>query len=661
MALGTCALSLALACGDASAPAAGDDPPAPGPELADAPLASPCPGRDEDFAFRALRLLQGRRPLGVRELQVLAGLVRELDAAGRPGRLLVARALARGDRWLARARTFLLDELRVPRVGVTAFPDCYGRPGPAAGDARLASFLRDHGPDEPVPEDLSDWTMSDVIDSSLRLDDLGPLLRAHLLARQVRPVGGNNVAEDDLERARRVYLGRGFAAAYLGRRLECLACHHGGDGTATDHDDPARDRTWPALPGLEDILYGGAAAIDEDAAYAAFRVHGFVNGPLRPWGGSRCGGFDPGRGGDLLGAQGRLAGELPAGAHALDLEDRLRRGLDLLRAGGLDAAADPERPEAALAALVALRLADAAWREASGRPLTLPHGQPRNPIQRSVLRELAAEFVGAGLSLRALFVAVAVHPLLDLAEPAACAGALPPVLEPFLDDNHAGDGVRREDPWLALDAAAHALGWTTPRRFPLPFGWDDEDLVRALGIYLDDSEPGHRGLDLVGALAWEAALGPAEDPGWSGEPALGSDPAGDAIDRLVALAREDPAATVEELALAVQDRVIQEPGFADPEARAAAEALLGLPLAARAAELSPAELDAALRRWAGALLMTPQFTLAGLPPPAWDAPPRLTLPESTSAALCERHLSALAAEVPGLRGDCEGDAPALDD
>lgn len=43
--------------------------------------------------------------------------------------------------------------------------------------------------------------------------------RAQILARQAHPVGGNNVAPAELERARRVSLGRGFEAAYLGRRL----------------------------------------------------------------------------------------------------------------------------------------------------------------------------------------------------------------------------------------------------------------------------------------------------------------------------------------------------------------------------------------------------------------------------------------------------------
>ncbi len=622
--------ALAACSDDAVAPFAEAEKPV----LAPAAVRSPCPGSDEAFVFRALRLIEGRRPAGVRELELLAAMIRQLDDAGLQGRLVVAEGLAKGARYEQRWHDFLLDQLRVPRLGSTSNPGCHGHPRPAAAGPALAGFIRDHGPEEPVPADMSEWSMADLFASAVALDDLRPLLRAQLLARQAQTIGGNNVAPDELERARRVFLGRGFEAAYLGRRLECLPCHNS-DNSVTDHSDPALDRSWPVSTGLEAGVYGPPAAVREDVAYAGFRVHGFVDGPLAPWGGQRCGTVDPGRNGDLLEVPGHLGGPLPTGAHALDLEARLRIGLEQLPDVGLDAAGTT--PETALAGLVALNLADAVWREATGRPLTLPHGQPRNPAQQALLRALAQTLVDGGFSLRALVVAVAVHPYLDLDEPVNCDGALPPVLDPFAADNHAGDGLRREDPWTLLDSAAYALGWRTVKRFPLPFGWEDEALMRSLGAYLDDSEPGHRGLDLIGALAWERSVGAGVDPGWAGLAPPHHDPGADVIARLVALARADPALTVEDVALAVQDRVIQETAWTDPAHRAEAEALLALPLARAAAQHDPTTLEAALRRFAGALLMSPQFTLAGLPPPAWTRAPRLVLPEATSAALCEQH------------------------
>lgn len=613
---------------------------------------SPCPGTDEGFAFRALRLTQGRRPQGVRELAVLAGFVRELDALGLPGRELVARGLAQGERYVRRWRTFLLDHLRVPRIGGTAFLACYGLPGPAGADPRLAALVRARGPEEAVPADMSEWTMADLIDSSLRLDDPTPLLRAHVLTREVKPVGGNNVSAVELERAQRVFLGRGFEAAYLGRRVECLACHDGGGATAIDHAEPALDRSWPVIPGVEDMVYGPADARDEERGYAAFRVAGFVDGPLRPWGSRVCGGFTAGDEGDLVGATGHLGGPLPAGAQALDLEARLREGLAIVAEEGLTAAEDPSRPAAGLAGMVAVHLADAVWREASGHPLTLAHGQPRNPQQQQVLRALAEEFVDSGHSLRALVTAAAIHPYLDLAEPQACAGALPPVLAPFYADNDAGDGVRREDPWILLDSAADALGWRSEERLPLPHGWSDEPLLRALGVYLDDSEPGHRGVDLVAALAWEDRLADGEDPQWRGAGET------DVIAGLVALAAGDALATVEELVVAVQDRLIQETGVAGAM-RGPIEALLGLELTARAGEIEAARLTTALRRFAGSLLSSPQFVLTGLAPPPGQSAPRLVLPGTDARSLCESLAPAIVGELADVAWRCTGAGPAL--
>ncbi|MCB9567402.1 MAG: hypothetical protein H6710_09380 [Myxococcales bacterium] len=162
-----------------------------------------------------------------------------------------------------------------------------------------------------------------------------------------------------------------------------------------------------------------------------------------------------------------------------------------------------------------IHLADAIWREASGQPLTMPHGQPRGPLQRAILEGLARRFAASGFSLRDLLVAVATHPLLDLDAPDACSAPLPPIFAPFADANHAGDLLRREEPWLLIDGAAIALGWPTMERFPLPHGWTDEELLRALGAFLDESEPGHRGLDVVAALAWEASVGAGVDPAGS--------------------------------------------------------------------------------------------------------------------------------------------------
>ncbi len=623
-----------------------DEPPAGPNQLAAVPLTSPCPGSDHAFAFRALRLIQGRRPYGIRELDLLAEMVRKLDAAGLAGRELVARGLAQGERYQEHWRGTMLDLLRVPRLGPSADYDCYGRASTLAKGPALANWLQHADPTELPPGPLKGWTMADLLDSSLAADDLRPLLRAHLVMRNARPLGGNNVDPEDLERARRVFLGRGFEAAFLGRRLECIACHDGSGETVLDALDPEHDRTWPVLHGLEDMVYGSDDPADESSAYAVFRFSGVMSRGRRPWGASdecpRLALTSADEGPDLLAQAAYLGGPLRSGATVIDLENTLDRGLQHLHSAGLDGG--EHSPESALAAMVALHLADATWREATGHRLTMSHGQPRRPISQAVLRELSAHLINNDFSLRELLVAVATHALLDLDEPNACGPDLPAIFDAFANENDIGDLIRREDPWRLLDSAAIALGWPKMRRFPPPSSWSDEALVRALGAFIDETEPGHRSIDVVAALAWESAVGDGIDPGWGAQTGAQGP---DFIDRLVEVALLNPSTTIEDLVVAIEDRLLQENTLMGPDhastndRRAAIETLMQLPLEGSLAELvddaaSTIVVTDALRRFAGVLLATPQFTLAGLPPkPSQRAPPRLVLPEATSQALCD--------------------------
>lgn len=622
-----------------------DEPPAGPGELAAMPLTSPCPGNGQAFAFRALRLIQGRRPYGIRELELLAQMVRKLDAAGLAGRELVARGLARGERYREHWRGTLLDLLRVPRIGPSADYDCYGRPSSLAEGPELAHWLEHAGPTESPPAPLEDWTMADLLKSSLVADDLRPLLRAHLVMRNARPLGGNNVDPVDLERARRVFLGRGFEAAFLGRRLECIACHDGSGETVLDALDAEYDRTWPVLHGLEDMVYGADYPADESSAYAVFRVAGVTSRGARPWSASdecsRLALTSADEGHDPLPQSAYLGGPLRSGATVIDLEGALNRGLQHLHRTGLDGG--EHSPESALAAMVALHLADATWREATGHRLTMSHGQPRRPISQTVLRELSSHLINNDFSLRELLVAVATHPLLDLDEPNACGPDLPAIFDAFANENDTGDLIRREDPWRLLDSAAIALDWPKMRRFPPPSSWSDEALVRALGAFIDETEPGHRSIDVVAALAWESAVGDGIDSAWGAQAGVQGP---DFIDRIVELALLDTSTTVEDLVIAIEDRLLQENTLQGPDnvipndRRAAIETLMQLPLDGLITEIIDGESSTitvtdALRRFTGALLATPQFTLAGLPPRAsQDAPPRLVLPEATTQALC---------------------------
>ena len=584
-----------------------------------------CRADAEAFVLRSVPLLGGRRPLGSTEVRLLARVVDELDARGRDGRRELAWALADGDDHRRRWSSELFDLLQVRRAGHRALGRCYGERGPAAETPELAEFVRDHPPSEPFPGGA--WTMRDLVESSLRADDLRPLLRADLLVRMVAPVDDANTPPDALEAARRTNLGRAFEATYLGRRFECLACHTD-EASVTDHPDPALDRFWPVAHGLERAVY----PTDEAAMHATFRYEGFADGELAPWGADGCGGFSLDHADDPLPAAAWLAGELPPGAQALDLQARLSDGMERLASEGWsDAPADRAQ---ALAQLVTLHLADGLWTAANGHPLTLDHGAPRNVAQSERLRSLAIALVRSRFSLRTVLVEIATDAHADQAVPAECEldgpEPLPAVFDPFTDTNGAGHRVHRRDPLALLDEAHRVLGRALPGLVAGEPGFAAEE-VSALGAYLDESRPGHEGLDLLGALTWERALESLPDaPAAELDPELGPSVT---LDDLVLAAREDLTITIGDLMTATKDRVLAEP-FIDSDEQALVEALVGLAWAQPAHELdAPTLLDAAWR-YARVLLATPEFLLDGLEQAPAGAPPRLWPAHARPAALC---------------------------
>jgi hypothetical protein len=259
--------------------------------------------------------------------------------------------------------------------------------------------------------------------------------------------------------------------------------------------------------------------------------------------------------------------------------------------------------------------------------------RPRPPAQRRRPRRARGidALVDSEWSLRALVVAAATHPAVDLAAPTDCDVALPPIFDPWTADNDAADLVRRPAAWLLLDSAHTALGWPLAQVFPWPYGYPDEDLLGLLGVALDEVELGLRSTELVGQLAWEANYASGEDPEL-GEPAT----APDWISQLLDVTAGSADATLADLAIACADRLLAEPDLSRGEADALAT-LLAMPLTTRLADLEPAAVEQAARRLAGAFLTTPQFLLHGLPPAPQQGSPRFVTPDATTRALCESH------------------------
>lgn len=627
-------LGLMLAgCGEPELSSTGpsDEP----PPVSEPPAAiEACRADAESFVLRTMPLVHGRRPLGSSEVRMLADVIDDLDAHGRDGRREVTRGMADGETYRRRWGSELMDLLRTRRWGPRTLIGCYGNRGPAAETAALAEFVRER----PITESFPDgpWTMRDLIESTLRADDLRPLLRADLVVRMSAPIDDANTSPEDLEQARRTNFGRAFEAVYLGRRFECLGCHRD-DASVTDHPDPQLDRFWPVAQGLEQAVYPS----DEDTLHAVFRWEGVADGELAPWGSEGCGFIQVSRDRDPYPSVAAVGGALPAGAHVLDLQQRLDEGLAQLEEHGWS-----DRPSSgaeALAQLVVLHLVDGLWASATGQRLTLDHGTPRNEAQAKRLRTLAVELVRSGYSLRALLVEIAADPHVDQAVPSECElegpEPLPAIFEPFAaadpeigpGANGVGHRVHRRDPFALLDEAHRLLGRTAPGQVMGQDGFDPER-VGSLGAHLRESQPGHGGVDLLGVLAWEQALGampeaPAADRD-AMEPTI-------TLDDLVAASREEPSMTVGDLMIAIKDRVLAEPHIDAPE-RALVEALIELSWDAPAREVPWPRLHEAAERHAQLLMATPQFLLTGLErAPKGDAP-RLVLPLARPASLCAR-------------------------
>lgn len=628
----------------------------PGPEPP--PAGQPdedCDAGDEAFVKRIIPLLQGRKPEGMREVRLLVSAIEQLDAMGKDGRAIVARGLASGDLYLARWKTFLWEQLKINRIELKSNLDCYSVRTGAAGDDALAAFIRDN--DALNTSFGQPFTMADVLESSLRLDDISPLYRADMFARMAQPLSGANISQEEFEVNARSNYGEIFESSYLGRRTGCLECHTSTESVTYD-PDPKFNRFW-AIPGdFEGAIFGDPKGRPEEELFAAFRWMGFVvkKGGTHPWGMSgACGGFDPGRNGDLLGVQGYLGGDLPAGQHLFDLDPLFKSGFASLADSGLTVGGDlTVAPDQALAFLTAVNLANNVWREALGYPLTLAHSFPRNEKQREILSQLTDALISEGFSLRGLLTEVVTHPYFNQDAPDRCGVASPyflePVFEPYsvtaADPNQRGNGVgdrvQRHSAWVLVESAMRAMWWQLPIQQIAADQWDYPGLafLRDEGVFLKDAISGFNGVDFNGLLSWEDQLAAgAEKPlggtctGPLGQPCAQYE----WIELMLVEASKTPGTTIRHLAAAIKDRLITEPTITGPAEEAVIAALFGFDLDTPMNGLDTGMLETGARRFAGMLLSTPQFMLAGVPGPDQDpaAIPAFAAPGTDTKSLCD--------------------------
>jgi len=475
-----------------------------------------CDAGHESWVKQALQVLLGRNPTGIQEVRVLVDLVNEI------GRENVAKGLMKLPRFESRWSDFFKDELRINRVGDKTHNVCYGEPKQPGDKGEVASFVRDKAPNGKGFG--KSFNMTDVLHSSLRLDDLSPLYMAHLFALMAKPITGANVAALEMDITRRQDFGEIFEATYLHRNVVCVGCHNSVFGT-TDNSNPDLDHHWPLPGNFEGAIYGSASGIPEMTLYSIFRRLNVVKGSggIAPWGlHESCGRFTPQQSipADPAKFQAFFISELGDTASVWDTEAALRAGFDKLRIqGNLVIAADTNAVDGyeAFAYMVSTRIANQVWQEVYGYPLTLVHYFPRNPVQRDILLEITNKFVASQWSLKSLLLTLVTHDFFNENSPVDGCGPDTPyhlaqLYNPWspaetsedLHPNSVGDGIHRANARVLLESTAFALQWPQAPAYP---DGANESFQKAIGVFIKDGEPGFPGVDFQGLLTWENRYG----------------------------------------------------------------------------------------------------------------------------------------------------------
>ncbi len=676
-----------VGCGNDSVPADA------GTDAASSNTFDECDGDPASFVRQAFLALDGRRPLSQAEVNVYVDLYAAATALGDDPRDTVARAIMNrpefGDRWV----DVVMDALHVQRLDVQTEASCWDDTLRATVTPALATAVRDQRASG--IGDGSSFTMLDLANSALLLDDLTPIYRAQIFSMVSHPIPAANVPAIEAELARRDDFGATFDTSYLHRDVVCLGCHTS-SASVTDAEEPDLDRHWP-VPGAPELaIYGNVNGIASERAHAAFRVDDFVdNGSARPWSwSSRCGSFATPTSirDDIADVDGKLASVTGKRSTVYDLEAALGRGFAALRGTGLPTDAAITDPDTALAWLVTLKMTEDIWKQATGTSLTIANYFPRNEAASLQLHSHAKTFATSGFSLKALLAAIVASDYFNRQPAEAGCGAspytYPNVFDPWViadaDEerrkNGPGDAITAVDARTLIAATSAALEWAAApggQRFP-DFGEGCEQSTTCaqlngfcqgqfgaccqtyqnvcvmkgvfpsteipfqlgIGTFLRNSERGFRGLDFQARLAWEDRYGGCARPAWVMQ---------DFIDRLVASAASDPTALASDLVAALKDRLVGEPAIGEGAELDALTAIVGA-LDAPATGVTASK----LRQVCGALVESPQFLLQGMAGRGGDIP-KLTPATAGYDAVC----SDLAATGIGVAGRAVTCGPAV--
>lgn len=244
---------------------------------------APMPEADDEghatFARESIRLLLGRPARGADEVEVVADIAKLL------GRDVALKMLMKETEYVDTWAENLVDLLQVQREGGSGLAAqdqaCWGAPTRANPDPAIATWVRDHGPNDGGAP--AAWNMTDLLRSAIAIDDLSPIYRANLFTLSMRRQGSNSPDEVSAR----------FMRTYLNRDLTCLRCHNPTFSASNKTDAGGNivwQRTW-TIPGHpEKALFGNY--FDSATALNGLRkvMRGDVRKPaaggagIRPWG-----------------------------------------------------------------------------------------------------------------------------------------------------------------------------------------------------------------------------------------------------------------------------------------------------------------------------------------------------------------------------------------
>src|SRR6185436_7274414 len=239
-----------------------------------------------DFSWvrQVVPKIAGRKARGYAEVKVLTDMIAASDRATTLSAMFHQTAMNHefADQWSEN----VVDIMRAHRESgkqITGAGQCLGDPQRASDyTLNLAQFVRDHGPVSTAPGGA--FNLSDLLRSSLVLDDLSPSYRAYLFGMVNRPITGNEISQQN----ERDDLGVTFMQVYTHRQFGCLTCHN--TKQSTTGPQTFWNRHFPIRGRFTFGLYGSDTGRPPDEVHAMLRTD-IRNGAVAPWGMANCGAF----------------------------------------------------------------------------------------------------------------------------------------------------------------------------------------------------------------------------------------------------------------------------------------------------------------------------------------------------------------------------------